>query len=80
MQGMVERLAAHGKKGEAHSGGSELRGIAAAKAVAKLFASRQHARSQLEIGADAKLDPVQVATMTMVTATVMNTPDAYSLR
>ena len=30
--------------------------------------------------ADAKLDPDQVATMTMVTATVMNTPDAYSLR
>jgi len=30
--------------------------------------------------ADAKLDPVQVAAMTMVTATVMNTPDAYSLR
>src|SRR5215475_7269093 len=30
--------------------------------------------------ADPKVDPVQLAAMTMVTATVMNTPDAYTLR
>ncbi len=30
--------------------------------------------------ADATLDPVQLAAMTMVTAGVMNSPDAYSIR
>jgi hypothetical protein len=30
--------------------------------------------------ADPSVDPVQLAAMTMVTASVMNTPDAYTLR
>ena len=49
----------------------------------RLAAAPDEVKKILNIGvapADAKLDPDQVATMTMVTATVMNTPDAYSLR
>jgi hypothetical protein len=51
--------------------------------VERLSAKPDEVKKLLAIGAapaDASLDPVQVAAMTMVTSAVMNSPDAYSLR
>ena len=51
--------------------------------VARLQATPAEVKKILTIGvapADGALDPIQVAAMTMTTAAVMNTPDAYSLR
>jgi hypothetical protein len=50
---------------------------------ARLQASPAEAKKMLAIGAapaDPTLDPVGLAAMTVVTAGVMNTPDAYTLR
>jgi hypothetical protein len=54
-----------------------------AQEVALMQKSPDEVKKLLAIGvapADPKVDPVQLAAMTMVTATVMNTPDAYTLR
>jgi hypothetical protein len=54
-----------------------------ASEVALMQKSPDEVKKLLAIGvapADPKVDPVQLAAMTMVTATVMNTPDAYTLR
>jgi hypothetical protein len=54
-----------------------------AQEVALMQSSPDEVKKLLAIGvapADPKVDPVQLAAMTMVTATVMNTPDAYTLR
>jgi len=54
-----------------------------AEEVQRLGAAPAEVKKILTIGvapADAALDPIQVAAMTMTAAAVMNTPDAYSLR
>jgi hypothetical protein len=54
-----------------------------AQEVALMQKSPDEVKKLVAIGvspADPKVDPVQLAAMTMVTATVMNTPDAYTLR
>jgi hypothetical protein len=54
-----------------------------AQEVALMQKSPDEVKKLLAIGvapADSSVDPVQLAAMTMVTATVMNTPDAYTLR
>jgi hypothetical protein len=54
-----------------------------AQEVALMQKSPDEVKKLLAIGvapADPSVDPVQLAAMTMVTATVMNTPDAYTLR
>ncbi|MEI9890267.1 MAG: DUF1553 domain-containing protein [Caulobacteraceae bacterium] len=54
-----------------------------AQEVALMQKSPDEVKKLLAIGvapADPKVDPIQLAAMTMVTATVMNTPDAYTLR
>jgi hypothetical protein len=54
-----------------------------ASEAALMSKSPDEVKKLLTIGvtpADASVDPVQLAAMTMVTATVMNTPDAYTLR
>ena len=68
-----------------HPNATELAAIKAyrAQAVALMQKSPDEVKKHLAIGvapADPKVDPVQLAAMTMVTATVMNTPDAYTLR
>jgi hypothetical protein len=51
--------------------------------LARMQAHPDEARKLLAIGvapADPGLDPLELAAMTVVTAGVMNTPDAYTLR
>jgi hypothetical protein len=51
--------------------------------IARMAAAPGDARKLTSIGvapADAKIDTIELAAMTMVTAAVMNTPDAYTLR
>jgi hypothetical protein len=51
--------------------------------VARMKASPDEAKKLIAIGlapADPEIDPVELAALTVVTAGVMNTPDAYTLR
>jgi hypothetical protein len=68
-----------------HPDAAELAAIKAYRAseVARMKESPDDAKKLLAIGlapVDSEVDPIELAALTVVTAGVMNTPDAYSLR
>jgi hypothetical protein len=68
-----------------HPTANELATIKAYRAseVARMEESPEEVKSLLAIGlapADPAVDPIHLAALTVVTATVMNTPDAYTVR
>jgi hypothetical protein len=68
-----------------HPNAAELATIKAYRAseVARMKESPDDAKKLLAIDlapVDSEVDPVELAALTVVTAGVMNTPDAYSLR
>jgi hypothetical protein len=68
-----------------HPVATELAALKAYRAseVARMQESPDDAKKLIAIGlapADPEVDPVELAALTIVTAGVMNTPDAYTLR
>jgi phosphoglycerate dehydrogenase-like enzyme len=68
-----------------HPSAAELAAIKAYRAseLTRMQESLDDARKLIAIGlapVDSEVDPVDLAALTVVTASVMNTPDAYSLR
>jgi Protein of unknown function (DUF1553) len=68
-----------------HPDAAELATIKAYRAsqVARMQNSPDEAKKLITIGlapADPEIDPVELAALTVVTASVMNTPDAYTVR